>query len=657
MCGIWAKVNFTRQMTPEELVAPVALLSHRGPDGYGWYLDHRTALLHTRLSIIDLEGGAQPLRSSPTSLTDLIGIVNGELYDYEPLRRGLIARGLTFATKSDSEVLLNLYAEEGARAFSHLSGEFAFVFYDRKGKKLHFGRDPHGVKPLFFSQTPESFTLSSEVKAISTQKPVLSEDYIKSFIGRMMIPPGTSLENVFHVLPGRVYTLDLVTGALGFELFQELPLFRQRTLSKEASLELLESELLKSVRRRLVADVDVGCYLSGGIDSALVTAMAVELGARPEAFTVGFSDRDLDESQRAQAIARHLGVKHSVVTLTGKNFFPSLIKSIVAFENPVTNPHGAAKNLLSAHAAKSVKVVLSGEGADEWLGGYSYLRIQKLKAFLGRHPKLSKSLVERYSHTQKQINMGHLDGKSSFNDELIGAYFEGHVPSVFARTLKHRMFKYLTGSELDFYLSAACTNLQTILAEEYPRGVEKTTWDLNSWASMRTDLLQYILANVGDRQEMSHSLEGRTPFLDSQLCRVVGQIPERFLIYGLREKWALREIAAKYLPGEIRNHHKQPFFAPMKYLYLKEAREGMKHYLDVAREHTPWLDWKHIDRFLLNERLGSQSVFEGTVISLKLILFSLGVLVEELRKPPQESPRGYSLPKTVADLGPHRREF
>ncbi|HXH29867.1 MAG TPA: asparagine synthase (glutamine-hydrolyzing) [Bacteriovoracaceae bacterium] len=655
MCGIWARVHFKNDIDPAELLAPVNLLSHRGPDGYGWMAEGRVALLHTRLSIIDVSGGAQPLKSSPGPARELVGIINGELYDYQQIRESLTAEGLRFSTKSDSEVLLNLFALKGSAGLSRISGEYAFIFLDRKNKKLHFGRDPHGVKPLFYKRDATALTLSSEMKAISCETPVIDEAYTKSFIGRMMIPPRTALKDVFHVLPGRVYTLDIDSGALHWENFQALPLFQERSLSREESLEKLESELLKSIRRRLVADVDVGCYLSGGVDSALVTAMAVELGAKPEAFTVGFSDRDLDESDRARAVARHLGVKHSVVTMTGKNFFPSLIKSIVAFENPVTNPHGAAKNLLSAHAAKSVKVVLSGEGADEWLGGYSYLRIQKLKNFIRRHPAFSKSVVERYFQKERQINMGHLDGKSSFNDQLIASYFNGKIPSVFARTMKHRMFRYLTGSELSKFVGDACQDLQRYLKEEYPQGVNDSHWDFNSWTSMRTDLLHYILVNVGDRQEMAHSLEGRTPFLDPALTQVVSQIPERYLIYGLTEKWALREVASKYLPMEIWNHRKHPFFAPMKYLYLKESREGMKHYMDVARVHCPWLDWKNIDRFLLNERLGSQSVFEGTVISMKLILFSLGVIVEELRQFPLSSPRGYALPRTVEDLLPYKR--
>jgi asparagine synthase (glutamine-hydrolysing) len=653
MCGIWGKVFFERAALVEDLVDPVRLLSHRGPDGYGWHLQENVAILHTRLSIIDLTGGAQPLQSSSGKFW---GVVNGELYDYEKYRTHLRAEGVNFKTQSDSEVLLNLFAQRGVQALEGLSGEFAFIFYNPLEKLLYFGRDGHGVKPLFYQKTKEGFTLASEMKALSHEKPELDETYTKLFIARLMIPPQTSLKDVKHVLPGRLYRLDTISGELSWELFQKPALLQRRSLSKEEALEAVERELLKSVERRLVADVEVGCYLSGGIDSALVTAMAVKLGAKPKAFTVGFSDKDLDESDRARMVSSHLGIDHSVVTLSGKNFFSSLKKSIVAFENPITNPHGAAKNLLSEHASKSVKVVLSGEGADEWLGGYAYLRIKKLNHFLKKFPRSARELSTSYSEKESRINMGTLDGKSQQNHTLVKEFFAGKAPSLFGRVQKHRMFNYLTGSSLSTYLEDGCKDLARLFEEEFPGQMGIVSeWDLDTWIALRTDLLHYILANVGDRQEMSHSLEGRTPFMDPLLTKVMGQVPEKYLIHGLTEKWVLKEIAAKYLPPEIWQHRKHPFFAPMKYLYTKDSREGMKHYIQVAKENTPWLNWKHIDRLLDQEKAGADNAFEGMTISMKLILFSLGVIVQDLRHSPAVDPRGYELPKSGRDLIPFRK--
>ena len=653
MCGVWAQIQFHKVVEEQDLVAPIRHLSHRGPDGYGWYKDGNVALVHTRLSIIDLVGGVQPLRSHDDRLW---AVVNGELYDYKVLRERMVDEGLRFRTRSDSEVLLNLFRTRGLDGLNEAAGEFAFIFYDSTAKKVYFGRDQHGVKPLFYQWTNDSFTLSSEVKALSKETPVLDELYVKRFFARAMVPPRTAIEGAFHVQPGRLYTFDIASKKMSWEIFKPLPLFGARNVTGDEAVDLVDRELSAAVKRRLVADVEVGCYLSGGIDSALIAALAVKNGARPKAFTVGFADRDFDESAKAAEIASHLSIEHSVVTMTGKNFFPHLVKSIVAFENPITNPHGAAKNLLSRHASESVKVVLSGEGSDEWFGGYAYFRIQKLQRFIEKHPRLGKNAVAAFLREEPGAGKKHLDGKSTYNDDLIRPYFGGEVPAILGRLSKHRVFRYTTGDDLNPCLHGVCEDLAGNLKEEKPDHLERlSNWDLNSWMSQRTDLLHYILANVGDRQEMSHSLEGRTPFMDPSVVRAAGVIHENSLLSALTEKAILRKVASPMLPSSVIARKKHPFFAPMKYLYLREARNGINDYINVAEKHSPWLNWKNLRRLLAMEARGSQSPFEGLAISTKLILFSMGVLVQELRAENIDEPRGYTLPATGQDILPYRR--
>jgi len=652
MCGVWAQIQFNKKIEEEALVFPIRHLSHRGPDGYGWFKDDHVALVHTRLSIIDLSGGVQPLQSDDDSLW---GIVNGELYDYKAVREEMLTKNIMFRTKSDSEVLLNLFRTQGRTGLSKVSGEFAFVFYDQKNKKIYFGRDQHGVKPLFYQWKNDSFTLSSEVKALSPDKPELDEVYVKRFLARAFVPPRTAIRDAQHVLPGRLYTLDIQTQKLSWEAFQPLPLFHKRDLTKEEALEEVTHELSAAVRRRLVADVEVGCYLSGGIDSALIAALAVKEGAKPKAFTVGFADRDFDETAKAAEIAQHLGLEHSVVTMTGKNFFSHLVQSIVAFENPISNPHGAAKNLLSHHASQKVKVVLSGEGSDEWFGGYAYLRIQKLQNFLKSHPRLAGNSVNQLLELEPGAGKKHLDGRSTYNDELIGSYFDGQVPAILSRLSKHRLFRYITNDTLNPHIENLCQDLSSYLQEENPEfNSNKSSWDFNSWMSLRTDLLHYILANVGDRQEMAHSLEGRTPFMDPAVVRVASRTQEKVLLSALSEKDILRKVAAPLLPKSVVERRKHPFFAPMKYLYLREARSGMNDYIAIAEQHTPWLNWTNLKRILAKEALGSGSAFEGLAISLKLMLFSMGVLAQELRSENIREPRGYKLPESVMDIKRHQ---
>lgn len=649
MCGIWTRATSKRSINKEELLFPVKMLSHRGPDSYGWYADSRVAMVHTRLSIIDLNGGAQPFESFNKKY---LGIVNGELYDYRAHRERLLAKGVHFRSHSDSEVLLNLFALEGPSALRGLSGEWAFIFYDQEQKKLHFARDLHGVKPLFYRWTEDSFTLASEIKALADEKPVLSQDYVKTFLARTLMPKGTSLDQCFHVLPGRVYTFDIVSQKLHWQVIDRLPLGHSRRLQGDEAVEATYQALKQAVRRRLVADVEVGCYLSGGVDSAVTTALAVELGAKPKAFTVGFADRDFDEKDIAATIAKHLGIPHEVCQMTGKNFLPSLIKSIVAFENPITNPHGAAKNLLAEMASQSVKVVLSGEGADEWFGGYAYLRIRKIQEFAEHHPRLGLTLLENFMREENGRSMNHLDGRSTKNQELFAKYFYGKQPAVLGRLSKHRAYRYLTGDELGIRLDHMCLELSQILKEDWQSyGADSSEWDLNTWFAARVDLLHYILANVGDRQEMSHSLEGRTPFLDPEVIQVAANIHENTLLKALTEKYVLKKVAGRLLPREIAERPKHPFFAPIKYFYLRDNKEPIQHYVDVAREATPWLAWNCIDRFLQHPP-SMQAPLEGFRNSTRILLFSLGVIVEHLRADPPLIPRGFHLPRTVQDLVP-----
>lgn len=652
MCGIWGRVKIKKPLPQEELLFPVKMLSHRGPDSYGWFADQKVGLVHTRLSIIDLGGGAQPLESYNQNL---IGIVNGELYDYQAHRERLISKGAKFQTHSDSEVLLNLFALEGESALRGLSGEWAFIFYHTKEQKLYFARDPHGVKPLFYQWTPDSFTLSSETKALANEKPVLSEDYVKTFMARTLMPMGTALDQCFHVLPGRIYTYDIEQNKLSEKVIDPLPLGLPRTLRGEEAIEATYEALRNSVKRRLVADVEVGCYLSGGVDSALITALAVDLGAKPKAFTVGFMDRDFDEKDIAAKIAGHLGIPHHVCQLTGKNFLPSLVQSIVAFENPITNPHGAAKNLLSKLASEQVKVVLSGEGADEWFGGYAYLRIQKILNFSQRHTVLGKKILNSFMDREKGRSMNHLDGRSQINRELFEKYFFGHQPAVFGRLLKHRAYQYLTGDSLNQRIHSMSQDLSQMLKEDWPSvSHESTSWDMNAWFGLRVDLLHYILANVGDRQEMSHSLEGRTPFLDPEVIHIAARTHENTLMKGLTEKYVLKKIAGKLFPKEIAERPKHPFFAPLKYFYLRENQEPIKNYIMTAREATPWLDWSNIDR-LMSYQLNINAPLFTFQNSTRILLFSLGVLVDHLRKDPPLISRGFHVPSTVEDMTPYRR--
>jgi asparagine synthetase B (glutamine-hydrolysing) len=295
--------------------------------------------------------------------------------------------------------------------------------------------------------------------------------------------------------------------------------------------------------------------------------------------------------------------------------------------------------------------VLSGEGSDEWLGGYAYLRVRKLEDFVARHPKLGASALAQLLNRENSMSMGHLEGASHAYQTVAAKYFDGKSPSLFSRMIKSRLYRHVTGEGLERLVPRLCESLATYLRDENP-SYRFSPWDLDSWIGARTDLLHYIIANVGDRQEMSHSLEGRTPFLDSKVVRVAGRIQEKDLIRGLTEKYILRCVGEKYMRHR---RGKKPFFSPMKHFYLRENRIVVEEYVQMSRAVTPWLNWHHIDRLLQssNKRKTYWSL-ESSILALRLALFSTGVLSQHLRAVPT-SERGYPIPTTVEELLPFRR--
>jgi asparagine synthetase B (glutamine-hydrolysing) len=271
-----------------------------------------------------------------------------------------------------------------------------------------------------------------------------------------------------------------------------------------------------------------------------------------------------------------------------------------------------------------------------------------------RHPKLGAHALARLLDKESSMSMGHLEGASRAYQAAAAKYFDGKSPSLFSRMIKSRFYRHVTGESLDCLVPRLCENLAIHLREENP-DYRFSAWDLDSWIGARTDLLHYIIANVGDRQEMSHSLEGRTPFLDSKVVRVAGRIREKDLIRGLTEKYILRRVGERYLDSLHHRREKKPFFSPMKYFYLRENRAAVEEYVQMSRAVTPWLDWRHIGRLLeSSNRHKTGRPLESSVLALRLALFSTGVLSQHLRAVPA-SERGYALPTTVEELLPFRK--
>ncbi|MBP7843270.1 MAG: asparagine synthase (glutamine-hydrolyzing) [Proteobacteria bacterium] len=651
MCGIWASSQHkTRELALSGISRAVRALAHRGPDNYGFFQDPEISLVHTRLSIIDLSGGGQPLESFDNRY---IGIVNGELYDFEKIRDELEKNNIFCKSRSDSEVLLNLFASQGSSCLAKLSGEFAFIFYDKKEKLLFFGRDQYGVKPLFIRRVDNEIRLGSEMKSLIDNEGELAYDsqYVQQFLSGLMIPPRTFLKGIEHVLPSRVYCFNLKTKKLSFENYKKFFENRnghERTIKASEAIEKVGVELNAAVKRRLRSDVPVGAYLSGGIDSALITSLICENGAKLKTFTVGFEQKEFDESEKAAEVARFLGLEHNKIILNQENYMPSLKRSILAFENPIYNTHGAAKNLLAHLASQSVRVVLSGEGSDEWFAGYPYLRINKILEFNKRHPRFALDDLSLFYKREGSTAKGHLDSSAENFSELVNKYFPQHHPALLRRIIEQRHLRLLVSAQPESVIETALSDLSSYFEEDFGASAEnRRQFDVDLWMGLRTDLLHYILSNVGDRQEMSHSLEGRTPFLDTRVTDLAQKLDPSVLIRGLNEKFILKHLTVGRLPKSLLKRRKFAFFAPTQNLFTDRNNEELISYVKVAQEKVDILPWQRINKVI------EADPDESRKQNLLTSFYSMGVILSHLKEDHCSHPRGYKLPTTHDDLNNH----
>ncbi|SDE21328.1 asparagine synthase (glutamine-hydrolyzing) [Myxococcus virescens] len=532
MCGVFGAVD--ARVDRLALGRACKVLEHRGPDGQGAFLDDETGvgLAHSRLSIIDLENGVQPLFDSAG---ECVLVCNGEVYDFERQRQELEAEGFQFKTRSDSEVILGLYQKHGLELFQHLRGEFAFLLFDKKRRRLIACRDRFGIKPLFVANTDDGgWVFASEIKAILASG-------LKEARMQFVLPFGERNENetlfrgIYDLPPGTALVVDLVEPAPRLLTYwrPDFPKGDGGGAAKDFSQWKAETDaaLTEAIRLRLRADVPVGVYLSGGIDSALVAAKVRRLGNQPPlAFTVSFADMPrFNERSNAERIAEHIGVEHHVLDVETNDLWENLEACLWHSEDIIFDFAPVAKFLLSDFAKKHVSVVLTGEGADEVFLGYKMFRDKlhgyQRPVFIRAASRVREWFVLRYWKFLYAIVR-----VLTFRKE-----FRAPSRSEPLATLLPR--QPLDQSQLE--------GRHPLLKDQYRR--------------MKDHLRKAILVCFGDRMEMAHSIEGRVPFLDHHLFELARDIPIDFKIHQGKEKYILREIAADLVPEEVQAREKWPF--------------------------------------------------------------------------------------------------
>jgi asparagine synthase (glutamine-hydrolysing) len=579
MCGIVGLLNTGgARVPPEEVLRRmIALLRHRGPDECGALFSPPVALGHSRLSIIGLGNGTQPIGNEDGSLWI---VYNGEVFNYLELREQLIRSGHRFVTDTDTEVLLHLYEESGPRCLEKINGQFAFAIWDARRRELFLARDRMGIRPLFFTQADDYFAFASEVKALFTipgvQREIDPEALYQVFTFWATLAPKTIFKGVQQLQPG--HYLKVKDGMIQQYRYWSTPHWEPEKSwggSFEEAQEELAALLKDAVRLRLRADVPVGAYLSGGLDSSITTALVTRyFDNRLKTFSMSFEESAFDETPFQKELVTFFGTDHHQAGIANREIRDHLPDVLWHCETPLLRTAPVPLLMLSRLVREhNFKVVLTGEGADEVFGGYNLFKEAKVRAFWGRHPqsRLRPLLLEKlYPYVFDNPSRGRA---------FLQKFYAVRPGEMDDPLFSHRI-RWENGQRNMIFFSE---ELRSAMGDfnplkeavlQLPPGFGR--WDLFSRAQaleMDTFLCNYLLSSQGDRMAMANSLEIRLPFLDYRLVEFASSLPARWKIQGLDEKHILKRTFRKLLPENIYRRPKQPYRAPVREVFFGPVEE------------------------------------------------------------------------------------
>jgi asparagine synthase (glutamine-hydrolysing) len=568
------------------------VLAHRGPDGEGIWLEGPVGLGHRRLAIIDVDGGAQPIANEDERVWLTY---NGEIYNHAELRRRLERRGHRFRTRCDSEVIVHLYEEYGEDCVNHLRGMFAFAVWDRERQLLLLARDRLGIKPLYYVRTGNELVFASEIKAILAAgviRPMLNVRVLPEFLAtRFVSGQETFFAGIQKLLPGRTLEWSASRGAR-IRRYWRLPATPSGggAPSRRESAYELRSRLRRVVESHLMSDVPLGIFLSGGLDSSLLAAMTAEHTARPpHTFAVGLNERDANELSHARLVAASLGAQHHDVTVTRQEVFDALPSLIWHEDEPLAFPSSVLLYFVSKLAGAEVKVVLTGEGADELFLGYNWYRTTAWNERLGRAywslsspsarhavrsavasapPRLRRYASRSFLALDPGARTLHCENFAPFGDGLRGGLLSDAVVA------QNGTDPY--AGWLDAHDERAGSTLERL-----------------SHADLQTFLVELLMKQ--DQMSMAASVESRVPYLDHELVEHATQIPADHKLRGLRAKAVLRDAAEGLVPPAILRRRKMGFPVPV----------------------DRWLrgpSWPLVEHVVLGERALSRNLFRAEAL-------------------------------------------
>ena len=543
----------------------IQMITHRGPDGQSIFLDNKVGLAHARLSIIDLEGGAQPIYNEDKSV---FTVFNGEIFNYIELRQRLIALGHSFYTQTDTEVIVHLYEEYGEDFVTYLNGQFAIAIWDTKLQKLLLIRDRVGIVPLFYTQDNDKLLFASEIKALLAglaSTPAINPASLEQLMTFWApVSPGTMFKDIFEISPGHM--LVACCGEVTIRRYWDWQ-FPKHDEFRTDSEEQLRGELLEllidATQIRLRADVPVGAYLSGGLDSSSLIALIHHFSDAPlRTFSIGFDNQSFDESKYQNEMIKKINADHSHIKCQDKDIAAQFIDTIWHTESPILRTAPVPMKILSGLVHdKNYKVVLTGEGADEVLGGYDIFKESKLRQFWAKQPTstMRPQLLKRL-YPYLDVSPGHAQ---AYLQKFYGVNLDKPDIPFFSHTPRWDTTSKCKNFFSDSFKAQLHDNAESILSARLaPEFNDWHHFNRAQYVEVKTLMSGYLLSSQGDRMLMANSVEGRFPFLDHRVIEFANKLNPNIKMKVLNEKYLLKKVINKYLPESIVKRHKQPYRAP-----------------------------------------------------------------------------------------------
>lgn len=605
MCGISGFFGY-RVSTPEKKILIeniISTIGHRGPDAWGTYISEQVTFGHSRLSIVDLSGGHQPMEDDR-----FVICFNGEIYNHIELRQELMAKGIKFSTNCDTEVIYKAYGFYGSDCFAKFNGQFAFLLWDKKKRKLIIARDRYGVRPLYILKYQGAYFFSSEMKAFDVipgyQRKFDMENLFEHALLWNTLDDHTVYQGI-RSLPGGTFEIyEEGTTPLHYRFYELGESNGQSPATFSEAKEEFSALLEDAVKLRLRSDVPVGAYLSGGIDSSVTTHLANLFNKEElKTFSVAFEDSDFDESKYQREMVSKISSKHHELKITYKALNETFPETVYHTERPIFRTAPTPLFLLSEEVTKNkIKVVLTGEGADEILWGYDVYKELKILDFWAKQPS---SVIRPMLIKKLYPHLHHYNDPKQFG--LIKMFYEGflndyHNPLVGLNIRIHNnkiLENYFhKDHNLQFNKDKLIGQVNALMP------ANSKNWNLlkkNQFLEMKTLLSGYLLSSQGDRMSMAHGVEGRYPFLDHRLVEKVFYYKDEFKLNGFKQKYLLTESYRGHIPESILARPKMPYMAPdlKSFFHKGKPTEMASYFLSEAKIKDDGIfDYEFVKRFI-----------------------------------------------------------